>query len=81
MVYIFITISYILDDTYDVASGEILSTGQISIFIVGINAPYAKRTSQYNIPIIDHPDRNPDATIIQETNVDQVREYGYMRDI
>ncbi|KAH0947221.1 hypothetical protein HN011_005307 [Eciton burchellii] len=58
-------------DTYDVTSGEILSTGQISVFVVGVNVPYAKRTSQYIIPTIDHPARNPDATVIQETNVDQ----------
>jgi hypothetical protein len=81
MLYIFISISHILDDTYDVTSGEILSTGQISVFVVGVNVPYAKHTSQYIIPTIDHPARNPDATVIQETNVDQVREYGYTRDI
>jgi len=77
----FLSISYILDDTYDVVSGEILSTGQMSIFIVGTNVPYAKRTSQYTIPTVNPPVRNPDATIIQETNVDQVREYEYIRDI
>lgn len=51
-----------------------LSTGQISVFIVGAGGPQEKRTSQYIIPVIEPPSRIPDATFTQKTNIDQVRE-------
>jgi 3-hydroxyacyl-CoA dehydrogenase/3a,7a,12a-trihydroxy-5b-cholest-24-enoyl-CoA hydratase len=56
-----------------VINGEKLTTGQISIFILGAGGFQGKRTSQHVIPVIDPPSRNPDATITQQTSADQVR--------
>jgi len=69
----FIYIFFFLDETYDVTNEEKLSTGQISLFILDAGGFQGKRTSEYIIPIIDPPSRNPDATITQQTSVDQVR--------
>ncbi|KAL0121934.1 hypothetical protein PUN28_007017 [Cardiocondyla obscurior] len=62
-------------DTYNTADGEKLSTGQISIFIVGAGGFKGKRTSTFIIPTIDPPTRNPDVTITQQTSVDQAALY------
>lgn len=70
---IILSFIYFLDDTYDVTSEEKLSTGQISIFIVGAGGFQGKRTSQHVIPTIDPPSRNPDATVTQQTSTDQVK--------
>lgn len=71
-----INIKYIfcilLDDTYNVANEEKLSTGQISIYIIGAGGFQGKRTSAYAISTVDPPSRKPDVTVIQQTNVDQV---------
>lgn len=67
-----------VDDTYDMANGEKLSTGQISIFIVGIGGFKGKRISTFTVSTVDPPSRNPDTTITQQTNVDQVRKKEYM---
>lgn len=66
-----------LDDTYNVENEEKLSTGQMSIFIVGAGGFKGKRTSIFNIPTVDPPTRNPDVTIMQQTNIDQVKRKWY----
>lgn len=70
MLYVIFCIS--LDDTYNVADGEKLSTGQISIFIVGASDFQGKRTSIHTIPTVNPPARKPDVTVTQQTSVDQV---------
>lgn len=70
---LYITFRVLLDDTYNEANGEKLSTGQMSVFIVGIGGFKGKRTSTFNIPTIDPPTRNPDVTVTQQTSVDQVK--------
>jgi 3-hydroxyacyl-CoA dehydrogenase/3a,7a,12a-trihydroxy-5b-cholest-24-enoyl-CoA hydratase len=62
-------------DTYNVANEEKLSTGQISIFIVGAGGFKGKRTSAHAIPTVDPPVRNPDVTVTQQTSVDQAALY------
>lgn len=66
-----------LDDTYDVENGEKLSTGQISIFVIGAGGFKGKRTSTFTIPTVDPPTRNPDITITQQTSIDQVKKNEY----
>ncbi|XP_011685973.1 PREDICTED: peroxisomal multifunctional enzyme type 2 [Wasmannia auropunctata] len=68
-------------DTYDVASGEKLSTGQISTFIVGSGGFKGKRTSTFIIPTVDPPTRKPDVTVMQQTNVDQAALYRLSGDL
>ncbi|XP_071638603.1 peroxisomal multifunctional enzyme type 2 isoform X1 [Temnothorax longispinosus] len=68
-------------DTYDVANEEKLSTGQISIFIVGIGGFKGKRTSTFTIPIVNPPTRNPDVTVTQQTSVDQAALYRLSGDL
>ncbi|XP_028050598.1 peroxisomal multifunctional enzyme type 2 isoform X2 [Monomorium pharaonis] len=62
-------------DTYDTTNGEKLSTGQIATFIIGAGNFKGKRTSAFAIPTVDPPTRNPDATVTQQTNVDQAALY------
>lgn len=62
-------------DTYNVANEEKLSTGQISIYIIGAGGFQGKRTSAYAISTVDPPSRKPDVTVIQQTNVDQAALY------
>jgi len=62
-----------LDDTYNVVNGEKLSTGQISIFIIGVGNFKGKRTSTFTIPTVDPPNRKPDETVMQQTSIDQVK--------
>ncbi|XP_050454061.1 peroxisomal multifunctional enzyme type 2 isoform X1 [Cataglyphis hispanica] len=68
-------------DTYNVANGEKLSTGQISIFIVGAGGFQGKRTSTYIIPTVDPPARKPDITVTQKTNIDQAALYRLSGDL
>lgn len=70
MLYVIFCIS--LDDTYNVADGEQLSTGQISIFVIGAGGFQGKRTSSHTIPTVDPPARKPDRTVTQQTSIDQV---------
>lgn len=74
---LYITFHVLLDDTYNVANGEKLSTGQISVFVVGASNFNGKRTSAFAIPTIDPPTRSPDVTITQQTSVDQVKKGVY----
>jgi len=62
-----------LDDTYNVANGEKLSTGQTSVFFIGVGNNKGKRTSTFTIPIVDPPNRKPDVTVMQQTSIDQVK--------
>ncbi|GAB1867197.1 Peroxisomal multifunctional enzyme type 2 [Camponotus japonicus] len=62
-------------DTYNVANEEKLSTGQISIYIIGAGGFQGKRTSTHAISTVDPPGRKPDVTVIQQTNVDQAALY------
>lgn len=68
-------------DTYNVANEEKLSTGQISIFIVGAGGFKGKRTSTFTISTIDPPSRKPDKTITQKTNIDQAALYRLSGDL
>lgn len=72
--YTYVTFRVSLDDTYDVATGEKLSSGQISTFIVGSGGFKGKRTSTFAIPTVDPPTRKPDITVKQKTSDDQVKE-------
>ncbi|KAL6254038.1 hypothetical protein P5V15_015896, partial [Pogonomyrmex californicus] len=58
-------------DTYNVANEEKLSSGQISIFVIGAGGFKGKRTSTHTISTVDPPARNPDVTVTQKTNIDQ----------
>lgn len=62
-------------ETYDVTNDEKLSTGQISIFVVGAGGFQGKRTSEHSIPTIDPPSRAPDTTITQKISNDQAALY------
>ncbi|XP_035737736.1 peroxisomal multifunctional enzyme type 2-like [Vespa mandarinia] len=62
-------------DTFDATSEEKLCTGQISVYVVGVNSLQAKTTSPHIIPIIDPPNRNPDASVTQKTTIDQAALY------
>lgn len=68
-------------DTYNVANGEKLSTGQISIFIVGVGGFQGKRTSALAIPTVDPPARKPDVTVTQQTSIDQAALYRLSGDL
>ncbi|XP_029157565.1 peroxisomal multifunctional enzyme type 2 [Nylanderia fulva] len=68
-------------DTYNVADGEKLSTGQLSIFIVGAGGFQGKRTSTHTIPTVDPPARKPDVTVTQQTSVDQAALYRLSGDL
>lgn len=62
-------------DTFNAVSNEQLSTGQISIFIIGAGGFQGKRTSPHIIPTIDPPNRKPDAFVNQKTSEDQAALY------
>ncbi|XP_018054878.1 PREDICTED: peroxisomal multifunctional enzyme type 2-like isoform X3 [Atta colombica] len=69
------TVVLIQHDTYDVTTGEKLSSGQMSAFIVGSGGFKGKQTSTFVIPTIDPPTRKPDVTVTQKTNDDQAALY------
>ena len=79
--YTYVTFRVSLDDTYDVATGEKLSSGQMSAFIVGLGGFKGKRTSTFVIPTMDPPTRKPDVTVTQKTSDDQVKKRIYLLDI
>ncbi|XP_043673106.1 peroxisomal multifunctional enzyme type 2 [Vespula pensylvanica] len=68
-------------DTFDANSEEKLSTGQMSVYIVGVSGFQGKRTSPHIIPIIDPPNRNPDASVTQKTTTDQAALYRLSGDL
>ncbi|KAL2715351.1 peroxisomal multifunctional enzyme type 2 [Vespula squamosa] len=75
------TVVLVQHDTFDAISEEKLSTGQMSVYIVGTGGFQGKRTSPHIIPIIDPPNRNPDASITQKTNTDQAALYRLSGDL
>ncbi|KOC64143.1 Peroxisomal multifunctional enzyme type 2 [Habropoda laboriosa] len=62
-------------ETFDSATGDKLSTGQMTIFIIGAGGFQGKKTSSNLIPIIDPPKRQPDASVTQQTSYDQAALY------
>ncbi|XP_032676560.1 peroxisomal multifunctional enzyme type 2 [Odontomachus brunneus] len=68
-------------DTYNTTNGEKLSTGQISIFVVGAGGFQGKRTSPHIIPLINPPTRKPDMSVTQQTNIDQAALYRLSGDL
>ncbi|XP_003486274.1 peroxisomal multifunctional enzyme type 2 [Bombus impatiens] len=63
------------NETFDTSNGEKLSTGQMILFIAGAGGFQGKRSSSKIIPIIDAPDRQPDASVTQQTSHDQAALY------
>lgn len=68
-------------DTFNAINGEKLTTGQISVFIVGAGGFQGKRTSSHVIPTVDPPNRTPDASLTQKTTTDQAALYRLNGDI
>ncbi|XP_011645848.1 peroxisomal multifunctional enzyme type 2-like isoform X2 [Pogonomyrmex barbatus] len=68
-------------DTYNVANEEKLSSGQMSIFVIGAGGFKGKRTSTHTISTVDPPARNPDVTVTQKTNIDQAALYRLSGDL
>ncbi|EZA54463.1 hypothetical protein DMN91_012183 [Ooceraea biroi] len=62
-------------DTYNGATEEKLSTGQISVFITGVGGYGGKRSSDHIIPTVQPPARKPDVVYEQKTSVDQAALY------
>ncbi|XP_076244518.1 peroxisomal multifunctional enzyme type 2 [Calliopsis andreniformis] len=62
-------------ETFDTASGDKLSTGQMTIFALGAGGFQGKRTSTNIIPTIEPPKRKPDASVTQQTSYDQAALY------
>ncbi|XP_008559784.1 peroxisomal multifunctional enzyme type 2 [Microplitis demolitor] len=62
-------------ETYDVDSGDKLSVGQMVGVIKGAGGFGGPRNSKYEIPLVDAPKRKPDASVTQQTCVDQAAIY------
>lgn len=63
------------NETFDTSNGDKLSTGQMILFIAGAGGFQGKRSSSKIIPIIDAPNRQPDASVTQQTSHDQAALY------
>nr|XP_034196444.1 peroxisomal multifunctional enzyme type 2 [Osmia lignaria] len=62
-------------ETFDTATGEKLAVGQMAAYIIGAGGFKGKRTSSHSIPVIDPPNRKPDASVTQQTSYDQAALY------
>ncbi|XP_043589762.1 peroxisomal multifunctional enzyme type 2 isoform X1 [Bombus pyrosoma] len=62
-------------ETFDTSNGDKLSTGQMILFIAGAGGFQGKRSSSKIIPTIDAPNRQPDASVTQQTSHDQAALY------
>ncbi|XP_076633275.1 peroxisomal multifunctional enzyme type 2 [Colletes latitarsis] len=62
-------------ETFDTATGDKLSTGQMSVYIIGSGGFQGKRTSSNIIPTIEPPNRQPDVSVTQQTSYDQAALY------
>jgi 3-hydroxyacyl-CoA dehydrogenase/3a,7a,12a-trihydroxy-5b-cholest-24-enoyl-CoA hydratase len=65
-------IYFLLDETYDISTGDKLTTHQTSIFIVGASGFVSSRNSPHVIPCIDPPKRKPCVSVTEKTSPDQV---------
>lgn len=63
----------ISDETYDVTTGDKLTTNQISAFAVGGGGFGGPRNSRHLIPCVEPPKRKPCVSVTQKTSPDQVR--------
>ena len=61
-----------LDETYDMATGDKLTTNQMSAYAVGAGGFGGPRNSSSIIPCVDPPNRKPCASVTQKTSPDQV---------
>ncbi|CAK9813409.1 Peroxisomal multifunctional enzyme type 2 [Anthophora plagiata] len=61
-------------DTFDSTTGDKLTTGQLTLFIIG-GGGRGKKTSSNLIPIVDPPKRKADASVTQQTSYDQAALY------
>lgn len=68
-------IIFLLDETFDVATGDKLTTNQMSAFIIGAGGFGGPRNSSHTVPCIDPPKRKPCASVTQKTSPDQVSEF------
>ncbi|XP_076750161.1 peroxisomal multifunctional enzyme type 2 [Xylocopa sonorina] len=68
-------------DTFDSSTRERLSMGQMMLLVLGAGGFQGKRTSTNLIPIIEPPNRQPDASVAQKTNYDQAALYRLNGDI
>lgn len=68
-------------DSFNVANGEKLTTGQLSLYVVGAGGFQGKRTSAHDIPTADPPKRKPDASVSQKTSIDQAALYRLNGDL
>lgn len=60
------------EETFDVATGDKLATAQMCAFIIGAGGFQGNRTSSNVIPLVPPPNRQPDASVTQQTSYDQV---------
>ena len=66
-----------IDETFDTSNGDKLCTTQMILFVVGAGGFQGKRSSSKIIPTVEAPNRQPDASVIQQTSHDQVKsDYG-----
>ena len=62
-----------LDETYNLETGDKLTTNQMSAYVVGAGGFGGPRNSKHSVACIDPPKRNPCASFTQKTSPDQVR--------
>ncbi|XP_012286538.1 peroxisomal multifunctional enzyme type 2 [Orussus abietinus] len=68
-------------ETYDLKSGNKLTTGQMSIYVNGAGGFGGPRTSKYVIPPIDPPKSKPEKSVTQKTSVNQAAWFRLNGDI
>ncbi|XP_001606624.1 peroxisomal multifunctional enzyme type 2 isoform X1 [Nasonia vitripennis] len=62
-------------ETYDVATGDKLTTNQISAFAVGAGGFGGPRNSRHLVPCVEPPKRKPCVSVTQKTSPDQAAIY------
>ncbi|KAK9310148.1 hypothetical protein QLX08_000433 [Tetragonisca angustula] len=63
------------NETFDTSNGDKLCTTQMILFVVGAGGFQGKRSSSKIIPTVEAPNRQPDASVIQQTSHDQAALY------
>ncbi|CAL7948825.1 unnamed protein product [Xylocopa violacea] len=68
-------------ETFDTSTREKLAMCQMIILVRGAGGFQGKRTSAKSIPVIDPPNRHPDASVVQKTSYDQATLYRLSGDM
>ncbi|KOX75508.1 Peroxisomal multifunctional enzyme type 2 [Melipona quadrifasciata] len=63
------------NETFDTSNGDKLCTTQMILFAVGAGGFQGKRSSSKIIPTVEAPNRQPDASVTQQTSHDQAALY------